>query len=189
MQLVPGTEVAVAPKRRKKDTDSHQVSPKQTLVREQVMVKGLLRIQAPNMKLVHRMEVKGVELGVVLTSVAFIHPETAQKYAFNNLQFVTILLRLSVTGNMQNKKDNALKKMNDSSAKEGNFDASISGREASKHPIVRLLFSDSVARGHVILPESLRLYLRADIHSCEHRNTILKFLFFFSKMLISHFPK
>lgn len=165
VQLMPGTEVAVAPKRRKKDADPYQVSPKQTFVREPVMVKGLLRVQAQKMKLVHRMEVKGVDLGVVLTSVAFIHPETAQKLFFDNLQFVTIFPRLSVNGNMQNKKDNTLRKKNDSSAKVGDFDASVSGREASKHSIVRLLFSDSVARGHVMLPQSLRLYLRADIHS------------------------
>lgn len=35
-----------------------------------------------------------------------------------------------------------------------------------RQAIVRLLISESVAEGHVMVAKSLRLYLRASLHSC-----------------------
>ncbi|XP_077232487.1 peroxisome 1 isoform X2 [Tasmannia lanceolata] len=165
VQLVPGTEVAVAPKRRKNILDSDRVAQKQNSVEEQLMSKALLRVQAPNRKLVHRMEINGVELGIVLTSAIFIHPETARNLLFDNLQLVIILPRLPVNEKMWNKKNSTLGNKNVLSTKEGNFRGSVIAEKVYRHSVVRLLFSDTVAKGHVMLPQSLRLYLSADLRS------------------------
>ncbi|XP_058106918.1 peroxisomal ATPase PEX1 isoform X2 [Magnolia sinica] len=168
VQLVPGTEVAVAPKRRKKDVDSYQVAPKHTSVKEPPVPKALLRVQAQNKRLVHRIEVKGVELGIVLTSIAFIHSETAKNLLFDNLQLVIVFSRSTVNDNVQNQKNNTLRKMSNLSANERNLEGSTISKGAPRHAIVRLLLSDSVAKGHIMLPQSLRLYLRAGLHSWVH---------------------
>ncbi|XP_028095148.1 peroxisome biogenesis protein 1 [Camellia sinensis] len=71
VQLVPGTEVAVAPKRRKKINDSYEDSSTQSSNKEHSMGKALLRVQDPDGRLMHKCEINGVEMGVVLTSVIF----------------------------------------------------------------------------------------------------------------------
>ncbi|KAF8412749.1 hypothetical protein HHK36_000718 [Tetracentron sinense] len=164
VQLVPGTEVAVAPKRRKKNVGSYKDSNLEASNKEQSMTKALLRVQDPDKKLVHRSEVKGVELGVVLTSVVFIHPETAKNALFDNLEPIVIFPRLLLNENMKKHKNDTLRKKNSSTAKERNGIV-LTDKEASGHAIVRLLLSDSVSKGHVMLPQSLRLYLGVGQHS------------------------
>ncbi|CAI9266606.1 unnamed protein product [Lactuca saligna] len=115
VQLVPGTEVCVAPKRRRKSENS--------------VVKALLRIQDGDSRFFHKLRVKDTEMGVVLTSAVFIHPETAKVSSLDSLQ--TIVLE-------------------------------------QRQAVVRLLISDSVAKGHVMLSQSLRFYLRAGLHSWVH---------------------
>ncbi|KAG1365096.1 Peroxisome biogenesis protein 1 [Cocos nucifera] len=105
VQLVPGTEVAVAPKKRKKAIDANRDVQKQSSLKEQLMMKALLRVQAADKRHVHRFKFGDVELGVLLTSVVFIHPETASKFSFDNLQLITIFPRLPPNEIMQNGKD------------------------------------------------------------------------------------
>ncbi|KAK1305379.1 Peroxisome biogenesis protein 1 [Acorus calamus] len=107
VQLVPGTEVAVAPKKRKKNMDSHQDVHEQISAKEQPRQKALLRVQEPDKKYLQRYQMKGIELGVMLTSTAFIHPETASHFSFKNLQPVSISPRLPLKERSQNSKDSA----------------------------------------------------------------------------------
>ncbi|XP_042500338.1 peroxisome biogenesis protein 1 isoform X3 [Macadamia integrifolia] len=131
--------------------------------KEQSMTKALFRVQDPGRISVHRCEVNGVELGVVLTSAVFVHPETAKSALFHNFQLVIIFPRLPPSQNKKTQKRNNLKKWS-SVAKEENHEMLID-KEDSRHLIVHLLLSDSVAKGHIMLPLSLRLYLRAELHS------------------------
>ncbi|KAL7616859.1 hypothetical protein Lser_V15G00299 [Lactuca serriola] len=142
VQLVPGTEVCVAPKRRRKSENS--------------VVKALLRIQDGDSRFFHKLRVKDTEMGVVLTSAVFIHPETAKVSSLDSLQTIVLEQRLV-------KKE---KKLN-STAKE--VDNVIpTDKQDTRQAVVRLLISDSVAKGHVMLSQSLRFYLRAGLHSWVH---------------------
>ncbi|XP_059656844.1 peroxisomal ATPase PEX1 isoform X2 [Cornus florida] len=163
VQLMPGTEVAVAPKRRKRNVDSYEDSCFQASNKENSVVKALLRVQRPDSRLIHKHEVNGVELGVVLTSIVFIHPETAKNYSFDSLQLVTLVPRLPSKESIKNEID-TLGKENGSTAKEVNS-GTLTDRKGYRQATVRLLISESVAKGHVMISQSLRLYLRAGLHS------------------------
>lgn len=164
VQLVPGTEVAVAPKRRK-TVNSHGDSSTLASNGERHISKALLRIQDPDRRLVHKSGyVKGVELGVVLTSVAMIHPETAKMFSLSSLQLVAVVPRLSPKESMKNSENDGLRTRSSSTPKESNNGIS-NDKKDNRETIVRLLISDSVAKGHVMVAQSLRLYLRARLHS------------------------
>ncbi|XP_010274105.1 PREDICTED: peroxisome biogenesis protein 1 [Nelumbo nucifera] len=164
VQLVPGTEVAVAPKTRKKHVDSYQDSYKKALNKEHSSTKALLRVQDPGKGLFQTFEVKGIKLGVALTSIVFIHPETAKCAPFDNFQLVTILPKIPPNENPKDHKINALRKRSSSTAKEGNQGEPID-KDSPRHVVTHLLLSDLVAKGHVMLPKSLRLYLKVGLHS------------------------
>lgn len=165
VQLVPGTKVAVAPKPRKKKVDSSRDIQDRTLLEEQVRTKALLRVQASHGEHVHRFKFGDVELGVVLTTVAFIHPDTAHKFSFDNLQLVTLLPRSPPHRQLQNGKDTKLRRGSNISRVEEANEVPSSGKEISRYSVVRILLSDSVAKGHVMLPRSLRLFLQVGVHS------------------------
>ncbi|CAA6671838.1 unnamed protein product [Spirodela intermedia] len=165
VQLVPGTEVAVAPKRRKNSIDSFQDINKSPSTKEQMRTKGLLRVQAQTKKISHKFEFKDFELGVVLTCAAFIHPETARNLSFDNLKVVKIFPRLSMNEKMWNLKDGMSGKGSNSVA-DRILEASAGSKGADSGSVtVNLLFSATVAKGHIMLPESLRLFLKAEICS------------------------
>lgn len=161
VQLVPGTEVAVAPKMRSKRVGSSQDMKKQSSLEEQLRTRALLRVQASDKERVHIFKFKDFDLGVVLTTVAFVHPDTAKKFSFDNLQLVTLLPRLPPYGKLQNGKDNNPRKL------EENDGVLTKSTDMGRHTVVRILFSDSVARGHIMLSRSLRLFLQAGLHSCK----------------------
>ncbi|PIA25324.1 hypothetical protein AQUCO_11800013v1 [Aquilegia coerulea] len=163
VQLVPGTEVVVAPKSRKRYVDSDHDPNIQDSDKEHPNAKILLRIQDPKLKLCHRLEVNDVDLSVVLTSVAFIHPETAKNALFDNLQLVVITRKVVSEDSLSTQKSSALTKST-LTTKETKLE-SLTRKEVSRKTVVRLIYSDMVALGHVILPQSLRYYLRADLHS------------------------
>ncbi|KAM0950778.1 putative AAA+ ATPase domain, ATPase, AAA-type, core, aspartate decarboxylase-like domain superfamily [Dioscorea sansibarensis] len=165
VQLVPGTEVVVAPKQRKERVVGFEESHNQKLMGEQVMSKALLRLQAENRMHIHWFEFNGVELGVVLTSVVFIHPETASRLSFDNLQLVTIVPRSPANGTTQKVKDNALKRGSYSPDTEENKGFSAMSSKRYRQIVVRILCSELVAKDHVMLPKSLRLFLKANLHS------------------------
>ncbi|KAK9139958.1 hypothetical protein Scep_009639 [Stephania cephalantha] len=150
VQLVPGSEVSVAPKRRKINAD-----------REQTTSKALLRVQDQDRELVHRCVVNSVELNVVLTSVAFIHPETAKTLMLDNIQLVTIFPRLA--------QEKLMNLKSSSTSKEGKIgsviEKELTEREVVRYTIVRLLYSELALKGHIMLPKSLRFYLKTGLHS------------------------
>lgn len=162
VQLVPGTEVAVAPKRRKNNVKKHEDSYMQAFNESTSIAKALLRVQDSDEGLSHKCNVKGVELGVALTSVAFINPETAENISLCSLELVAILPRLSSKEN--NPENNAPRIKSNLTSKEISGGASTDKKEC-RQAVVHLLFSDSVAKGHVKIARALRLYLNAGLHS------------------------
>uniref|UniRef100_A0A0E0LXW1 Peroxisomal ATPase PEX1 n=1 Tax=Oryza punctata TaxID=4537 RepID=A0A0E0LXW1_ORYPU len=151
VQLVPGTEVAVAPKKRREN--SSQDVQKQNALKEEAKSKALLRVQAADRKYVHKFKYKGVELGVILSYAVLIHPETAAGASFSNLQLVTVSSKSSPKRLAQKGKEVTQKK------------GILLPKERVREVVVYILFSDSVSKGHVMLPHSIRHYISADIHS------------------------
>lgn len=164
MQLKPGTEVAVAPKRRKTNVNSSGDSSVPSEDKNHLTTKALLRIQDPDSRFIHNCEINGLEMGVVITSAVFIHPETAKNYSFESLQFVIIEPRLAPKESKTNHETDK-QKVRGSIAKEIYHGVPI-GKQDYRQTVVRLLISGSVAKGHIMLSRSLRLYLRASRHSC-----------------------
>lgn len=162
VQLVPGAEVAVAPKRRKKVVNKQDATV-QSSNKESNMAKALLRLQDLD-RMFHNCDVKGVELATAPTCVAYMHPETAQKFSLDSLQLVTLVPRLSSKDGVKTLDSDALR-VKSASPKEAN-NGTLTDKKEFRQAIVRLLFSDSVAKGHVMIARSLRLYLRAGLHSC-----------------------
>lgn len=150
---MPGAEVAVAPKRRKNPSTQ---SPGEG----HTIAKAQLRLQDPDSRFIYKCEENGVEMDVVFTSGVFIHPETAVKYSFGSLQFVVISPRIVL-------KDGKKKSHTESSVEKEAKKANLNDKQGYHHVIVQVLFSDSVAKGHIMLSQSLRLYLGAAIHSCK----------------------
>ncbi|XP_024316526.1 peroxisome biogenesis protein 1 isoform X2 [Brachypodium distachyon] len=155
VQLVPGTEVAVAPKKRK---EKYKDVQKQSSLNEQVQTKALLRVQAADNKYAHKFKYKGIELGVVLSCAVLIHPDTAARTSLGNLQLVTISSKSSPKG-IQKGKEGAQKK------------GVLAPKERDQEMAVYVLFSDTVAKGHVMLPPSLRHFISADTHSWVYVKT------------------
>ncbi|KAK4722036.1 hypothetical protein R3W88_012269 [Solanum pinnatisectum] len=115
---------------------------------ELLVSKALLRVQDTDDQCIHKYEAEGVEMSHIL---------------FEPLQTVVIIPR-------ETKKNHETKSRRGKSSvtsKEGNV-----GVLPDKHDIhqamVRLIFSESVAKGHIMLPRSIRLYLRAELHSCVY---------------------
>ncbi|KAJ6342487.1 hypothetical protein OIU78_010421 [Salix suchowensis] len=160
--LFPGAEVAVAPKRRKKVVNKQDATV-QSSNKESTMAKAQLRLQDLDRRLFHNCDVKGVELSIALTCVAYLHPETARKFSLDSLQLVTLVPRLSSKDGVKTPDRNALR-VNSASPKEAKNGTSTDKKE-SRQVVARLLFSDLVAKGHVMIARSLRLYLRAGLHS------------------------
>ncbi|CAJ2668834.1 unnamed protein product [Trifolium pratense] len=158
-----GTEVEVASKTRKRISDSAGDSHVGSNSKDHT-AKMLLRLQEPNDLCRTSTHVKGVELHVGLTSVAVVHPETAKRFSFNTLQLVSIVPRVSKENvNNSRTKSNIMKAKGGSAVNEvenGNTD-----KKEHRQAVVHLLISESVAKGHVMLAKSLRLYLRASLHS------------------------
>ncbi|KAK8618635.1 hypothetical protein V6N13_132621 [Hibiscus sabdariffa] len=159
VQLVHGTEVAVAPKRRKKILNNIE-----SLNGESHGAKAQLRLQDSDRRLFHRSIVKGVELGVALTSVAFIHQETAERFSLESLQLVVLVPRFSSKESVKNLESDASRMKGSLTSREVNSGISTDNKEF-RQVIVRLLISDSVAKGHIMVTRSLRLYLGAGQHS------------------------
>lgn len=158
---MPGTEVAVAPKKRK---EKYQDVQKQGSLKEQVETKALLRVQAADRKYAHKFKSKGIELGVVLSYAVLIHPDTAARTSFGNLQLVTISSKSSPKGLIEQGKEAAQKK-------------GVSVPKRTREVVVYVLFSDSVAKGHVMLPYSIRHFISADTHSCEFTGQIFSSIY------------
>lgn len=149
MQLVRGTEVEVLSKTRKKFLDSR---------------KAMLRVQDLDKRLIYNSNCTGIEVRVVPTSVAFIHPQTAKSFSLNSLELVSILPRSSRKDSGKRSENNDLGKLKGSTAKSNSGERN--NGEKNRPAIVYLLNSNLVNEGHIMLARSLRLYLRINLHSC-----------------------
>ncbi|KAE8653680.1 peroxisome biogenesis protein 1 isoform X1 [Cucumis sativus] len=148
VQLVHGTEVEVFSKTRKKFMDSR---------------KAMLRVQDLDKRLIYNSNCTGIEIRVVPTSVAFIHPQTAKSFSLNSLELVSIMPRSSRKDSGQRSENNDLGKLKGSTA-EANSGERNNG-EKNQPTIVYLLNSNLVNEGHIMMARSLRLYLRINLHS------------------------
>ncbi|KAF5736234.1 putative peroxisome biogenesis factor [Tripterygium wilfordii] len=164
VQLGPGSEFAVAPKRRMEKVNKCEDSLVQYSNEKHQTSKALLRVQDSDRRFIHKSDVKGVELGVVLTTVVYVHPETAKKYSLDSLQLVSIVPRLSSKESIKNNYNDVSRTKGNSTPKEADNEP-LTGNKESRQVIVRILVSDSVAKGHVMIAQPLRLYLRAGLHS------------------------
>lgn len=160
---MPGTEVAVAPKRRERNLNAKKGSD--ASVKECSNVKIMLRVQETTRSAFHEADVKGFDVRVALTTIAYIHPETAEKFSLESLQMVSVSPRKPLKGSM--KKDEALNKKNSEASKVVENDTRSSKKEP-RRAILRLVISDLAAKGHLMMVESLRLYLGAGLHSWVH---------------------
>lgn len=158
-----GTEVAVAPKRRERNLNAKKGSD--ASVKECSNVKIMLRVQETTRSAFHEADVKGFDVRVALTTIAYIHPETAEKFSLESLQMVSVSPRKPLKGSM--KKDEALNKKNSEASKVVENDTRSSKKEP-RRAILRLVISDLAAKGHLMMVESLRLYLGAGLHSWVH---------------------
>ncbi|CAH2073519.1 unnamed protein product [Thlaspi arvense] len=165
VQLVPGSEVAVAPKRRERNLNAKKGSDAFDSEKECNNVKVLLRVQDTNRSAFHEADVKGFDVRVALTSIAYIHPETAKKYSLESLQMISVSPRIPLKGSA--KKDEALD-MRNSEASKVVENGTQSAKKDPRRAILRLVFSDLAAKGHIMMVESLRLYLGAGLHSWVH---------------------
>ncbi|XP_057972074.1 peroxisomal ATPase PEX1 [Malania oleifera] len=170
VQLVPGTEVAVAPKGRRKNVDCCEDSEVKSSKKGHPIVKALLRVQESDRRLRRKSAVHGIELGVALTSIAYIHPETAKNCSLDSLQLVVIMSRLPLKENLRNGEKSNMGKKSSSDLREVT-NGVITDKKDSRQAVVQLLISRSVATGHVMLAQSLRLYLRAGLHSWVYVKT------------------
>ncbi|XAR56140.1 hypothetical protein NMG60_11036493, partial [Bertholletia excelsa] len=160
VQLVPGTEVAVAPKMRKRVGGSFGNSSAQS--NKNFIGEALLRVQDPDERLIHKCEVNGVEMRVALTSVIFIHPETVKNYLLD-IKLAVILPRLSSRETSRSHEiDRSVKS---SSTKKQASGGILPEKQDCRQAVVYVLISQSVAKGHVMLSKTLCLYLGASVHS------------------------
>lgn len=153
VQLAHQTEVFVAPKRRKRTENS--------------VVKALLRIQDGDGRFFHKCRVNDTEMGVFLTSAVFIHSETAKMFSLDYLQPVVLEQKLVIKERKLNHETYSPSKNGKSTPKEVD-NGTPTDKKDIRQAVVRLLISDSVAKGHVMLSRSLRYYLRAGLHSWIH---------------------
>ncbi|GAB2234394.1 hypothetical protein Drorol1_Dr00003645 [Drosera rotundifolia] len=161
VQLVPGTEVAVAPKTRKRSDDYSKDSILQSLDGTNSMSRVLLRVQAPKDGLMQKIKLNDHDVEVELTAVALIHPETAKDSSFDPLQVVVILPRLlprvkSASHDTPPKKQGSMKELSESGQSDDNY---------NRYAIVHLVPAESAARSHLVISQSLRHYLMVTPHS------------------------
>lgn len=152
VQLAHQTEVFVAPKRRRRTENS--------------VVKALLRIQDEDDRFFHKCRVNETEMVVLLTSAIFIHSETAKMFSLDYLQPVVLEQKLVIKERKLNHETYSPSKNGKSTPKEVD-NGTPTDKKDIRQAVVRLLISDSVAKGHVMLSRSLRYYLRAGLHSCK----------------------
>lgn len=164
VQLVPGTEVAVAPKRRKKNVNSLEDGNRQFSTKEHQLARALLRIQDPDRRFIHGTTVNGIEVGVALTSVAFIHSETAKSFSLDPLQLVVIIPRSSSEESLNNSESVSVRTKGSSTPKVADI-GNLTEKKKNRQAVVRLMIEESVAKGHVMIARSLHLYLGVGLHS------------------------
>lgn len=111
--------------------------------------------------MIHKSQVQGVEVGAVLTTIAIIHPETAKTHSIEALQLVFLQPKLTLETSTRHVND----KKNSSDIKDVENGVDTAKR-IPRQAIVRVLTSELVAKGHVMIARSLRLYLKACRHSC-----------------------
>lgn len=161
VQLVPGTELVVAPKQRKRDLSSNITEAVKSHDKS-VTTKALLRVQELDRNLVQSCESGSIRFGVVPTSMAFISPRTGERFSLLNGQLAFLTSISAGNKSIQNHG----RKKGQSYVPENANGISIDNNNGDiRQAICRLVFLETVARGHVMLARSLRHYIHANLHT------------------------
>lgn len=161
VQLVPGTELAVAPKQRKKDMSSN-ITETVKSQNKSVTTKALLRVQELDRKLVQSYECGSIRFGVVPTSMAFISPTTGERFSLINGQLAILT---SIYARSKRIQSYGREKGQSYVPEKSNGVGIDNSNGDIRQVICRLVFLETVARGHVMLARSLRHYIHANLHT------------------------
>lgn len=154
VRLVPGTELIVAPKPRKKPSPGLETMAFAT---ESSGVKAWLRVQEIHSSLMHPYEMDNFSCLVVPTTTMFVSEETAKQIPFIDGQLVVIT---NVDGTMKQKEESGKREIiKDDNRAVGKVDRN------TKVVVLRMVYSNLAAEGHVMLASSLRLFIGAQIHT------------------------
>ncbi|KAI4370917.1 hypothetical protein MLD38_019209 [Melastoma candidum] len=167
VQLVPGSEVAVAPKRRLQISNTDQETTEHSS--EERIYRALPRVQDPNHALTQKMEINSLALSISLSAIAYVHPETANHFGFRSLCSVVVLP--STTKVLKSKLiKNQLKVKGETGPKEGST-GSLAAKKVERYYVVSLLMSDAVVEGHIMIAQPVCMYLGIGPRSWVHVKT------------------
>jgi peroxin-1 len=149
VRLVPGTELIVAPKPRKKPS-----SQQESTVVESSIVKACLRVQELNSSLLQPCEVGNFKCSIAPTTIIFISANTAKKFLLTNGQLVIVRsLERASKSNEQNGRTDGYRK------EEGKLNKTM------KSVVLRVVYAHVVAKGHVMLSSAVQHFIGAQTHT------------------------
>ncbi|GLJ21358.1 hypothetical protein SUGI_0392840 [Cryptomeria japonica] len=166
VRLVPGIDVVVDLKEHIKIPKSNLTEKTAKAVNQASNTKASLRVQELDRSLVQNCEHRNIRFGVVPTSMAFVSSITAENFSLVNGQPV-ILTPIAVGSKrpQNNGRRHGRKEEQKDDEEEANHIAMDEGKDIVKQVICQLVLFDTVARGHVMLARSLRLYIGAYQHT------------------------
>lgn len=165
VRLVPGIDVVVDLKEHVKLPKSNLTGETAKPVNQASNTKASLRVQELSRSLVQNCEHMNIRFGVVPTSMAFVSSITAERFSLANGQPV-ILTPIAVGSKRpQNNGRRHGRKEEQKDDEQANHIAIDEGKDIVKQVICQLVIFDTVARGHVMLARSLRLYIGAYLHT------------------------
>eukprot|EP01018_Ginkgo_biloba_P029575 Gb_20751 [translate_table: standard] len=164
VQLVPGTELAVAPKRRKQSMSTNLTTERGEL--DNAMTKASLRVQELERSLLQTCKSRSLRFGVVPTSVAFLSPDTAEGFSLSNGQLAILTSMSGETKiSLNYGRQDGRKKSQPYVGEKANITTTDDSKRIARQVICQLVFLETVSRGHIMLARSLRLYIGANIHT------------------------
>ncbi|KAL8151630.1 hypothetical protein V2J09_021438 [Rumex salicifolius] len=155
VQLVPGAEIAVAPKRRQKSGNYSKESKMQSLDGSHPFEPVLLRVQDPKKMLLHNSNIGDVDVRIEISTIALIHPDTGKSCMIDPLRVVVLIPRVQLKAKLNENENEGIRKKVSSSLKDANGQTSTRDTE-SRYAVVQILFSETVAKGHLMLSLPLR---------------------------------
>eukprot|EP00249_Psilotum_nudum_P010200 c22398_g1_i1 orf=364-1377(+) len=172
VQLVPGAELVVAPKQRKRmESLSDLTSDKMHSVSEETCsssAKAWLRVQELDPSLVQMCEMEKFPYQIVPTTIVFVAPPIAKGIPFSNGQLV-ILTSASTTWLRRKRYNDIPNTGGQNSMLKARVADGEKGESRNRFMVVRLVHCSLVVKGHAMIASSLRRFIGARIHSRMHK--------------------
>ncbi|KAH9318657.1 hypothetical protein KI387_020426, partial [Taxus chinensis] len=165
VRLVPGIDVVVDLKEQSKNTKSNLTAATAKAVNRASIMKASLRVQELDRSLVQTCERGSISFGVVPTSMAFVSPITAERFSLVNGQPVILTPIALGSRRSQNYESHSGRKDQLDDGEEAIDTGVDDDKGIVRQVICQLVFFETVARGHVMLARSLRLYIGAYLHT------------------------